>query len=213
MPAHILYVAPMTCALPVHSALCRAGVEFEIEWVERGPKRRIATAGYAALNPKAKVPALRLPDGELLTEVAAILAYLDETHGPDRTPSQRRRLLEWLSFLATELHQSVLGPTFDPESPAAAKQDAERRLLPSVLDHLQAQLADRATLLGDDDPSVADLYLVWAVVLVRHRWPERIEGTALERFCGRMLALDYVREPIQAQRARFGASSTPSEAR
>ena len=206
MPAtHTLYVAPMTCAIAVQAHLLRHAVAFELEWLERGPSRRIQTAGYALQNRKAKVPALRLPDGELLTEVVAILAHLDETHGPDRSSRERRRLLEWLSFVATELHQAVLGPTFDPESPADAKLDAEKRLLGPVLDQLQAQLGEHPTLLGGNDPSVADLYLMWAGLLLRYRWPERVDGTALERFNRRMWDLDWVREPVLVHRARVQA--------
>ena len=211
-PTHTLYTAPMTCALAMHAHLHRHAVPFELKWVARGPRRRIGTVGYAEQNPKAKVPALRLPDGELLTEIVAILAHLDEVHGPDRSARGRRRLLEWLSFLATEVHQAVLGPTFDPESPAGAKQDADERLLGPVLAHLQAQLERSPTLLGDDAPSTADLYLLWAGLLLRYRWPERVEGTALDRFDQWMLGLDYVREPVRLHRARLQARVAPADA-
>lgn len=202
---HILYAAPMTCALAVHAALHRYELDYQLVWLERGPRRQIASPDYAQLNPKRKVPALHLPDGELLTEMVAILAYMDATHGPDRSPTQRRRLLEWLSFLATELHQSVLGPTYDPQSPAAAKQDAADRALPPVLDYLGVELRGRPTLLGGDDPSVADLYLLWAVILLDHSWPERVASSPLAAFKRRMWGLDWIREPVRRQRARFQA--------
>ncbi len=35
---------------------------------------------YLAVNPQGKIPALRLPSGEVLTQSSAILQYLEETH-------------------------------------------------------------------------------------------------------------------------------------
>ena len=55
-------------------------------------------AELAKFNPIARVPALQLPDGEVLIDSAAILDYLDSLAGPDRSlipvagPARRRVL-------------------------------------------------------------------------------------------------------------------------
>ncbi len=59
-------------------------------------------AELAKLNPIARVPALQLPDGEMLVDSAAILDYLDGLAGPERAliPPEgkaRRRVLTLLA--------------------------------------------------------------------------------------------------------------------
>ena len=60
-------------------------------------------AELAKLNPIARVPALQLPDGEMLVDSAAILDYLDGLAGPERAliPPEgkaRRRVLTLLAI-------------------------------------------------------------------------------------------------------------------
>ena len=62
---HTLYTFPFACSFAVHIGLERLAVPFEITWVDRGYARKIMTNGFDALNPKRKVPALVLPDGEV----------------------------------------------------------------------------------------------------------------------------------------------------
>lgn len=57
------------------------------------------TDGFLAVNPNAKVPAVVLEDGEVITESNAILAHFAE--GTDWLPAPglaRTRVLEWLFF-------------------------------------------------------------------------------------------------------------------
>ena len=42
------------------------------------------TPEYRTINPQARVPALVLPGGEVLTQSMAIIEYLDETHPEPR---------------------------------------------------------------------------------------------------------------------------------
>lgn len=60
-------------------------------------KGETRTDGFRAKNPLGRVPALQLPDGSVLNESNAILAYLAEGtlfHGADRT--ERHAVLSWL---------------------------------------------------------------------------------------------------------------------
>jgi glutathione S-transferase len=188
----------MSCSLAVHITLVQQDVPFTISWAQRGPARKVGTPSFEAINPKRKVPTLVLPDGEVLTEITCVLATLAEGLGPEGAATRRRRI-EWLSFLATELHQQVLGPAFDAATPAAAAEDARTRLLPPVLAHLEDTLARRETLLGGAAPEGADAYLFWGLLLLRHRWPEVVTPT-LQAFSKRMLAHAFVSGPLAVER-------------
>ncbi len=65
---------------------------------------------YFVVNPKGQVPALLLDDGTLLTEGVAIMQYLADSV-PDRqllapvNSISRYKTIEWLNYIATELHK------------------------------------------------------------------------------------------------------------
>lgn len=201
---HTLFAVPFTCSLAVHLMLVEYNLPFEIQWVRRGPNRQVADEALAAINPKRKVPTLVLPDGEVLTEIAAILLTLDESNAPPRPPAERRRQLEWLSFLSTELHKGVLAVAFDPDEPPVAIDDVRARLLPPVLEHLAETLAERPFLLGDR-PSGLDAYLLWGVLLVAHRWPDALPAS-LHAFRRRLAAHGRWGEVLTAERAQLAAA-------
>lgn len=167
---HVLFASPLTCSLAPHALLLEHEVPHEVRYVRRGPGRLAVDEELARLDPRRKVPTLVLPDGEVVGEMVAVLGYLDERFGPERSDAERRALTRWLAFLATELHKQVLAPAFDPETPPEAVEDARARLLPHVLAVCTDALRGRETLLGGP-PSPADAYLWWATILVGHRWP------------------------------------------
>ncbi len=207
MESHTLYAAPFACSLAVHLVLAQHEIPHTVRWVRLGADRQIADRAYVAVNPKRKVAALALPGGEVLTENAGILLYLDEAHRGPRDPAERRRLIEWLIFLGTELHKQVLAASFDPRVSDEARQDARDRLLPPVLAHLEEALADRPTLLGDPEPSGADAYLFWGLLLLRHLWPDVAGTPALTTFRQNMQARPWVRSVLgREQEARAQAA-------
>jgi glutathione S-transferase len=117
-----LYYAPRACSLAPHALLEEAGLPYRAEHVDifRGAHLQ---PDYLRLNPRARVPALRLPTGEVLTEVVALLTYIAE-QAPERglLPREglaRARCYELLSFLASRVHpafgQVVRPDRFSPE--------------------------------------------------------------------------------------------------
>lgn len=197
---HTLYTFPMSCSLAVQMVLVQHDVPHRLETVERGPARKVGTEGFDAVNPKRKLPTLVLPDGEVLTEVVGVLAHLGEQLAPVDARTQRRRV-EWLAFLATELHQQVLGPLFDPASPDAAIRDATERLLPPVLAHVEDHLATRETVLGGP-PDGVDTYLFWGLTLLRLARPDSVAAPGLTAFRRRMREHDFVSGPLDAATQR-----------
>ncbi len=205
MDSHTLYAAPMTCSLAVRIALAQHALPFTVEMLERGPDRRIADAGYRAVHAFGKVPALRTPGGEVMTEIIAILDHLESTHGIAREGSARRRHLSWLSFIATELHQPFLAPAFALGVEEGARMYAPLTLLERTLTHLERALQGQETLLGLGAPTGADAYLYWALLLARHRWPERVRGDATRAFLRAMGARPFVASELAVDRAAFAA--------
>lgn len=197
-----LYAIPFTCSLAVRLALAAPGTPHALRWMRRFEHVLDDGAAFDALNPKRRVPAIGLPDGTLLTEIVAILDWLDRD--TDRPAAERQRHLEWLCYLATELHRPPLVLLFDPASPPEVLRDSEARLLPPVLAYLEATLATRPTLLGGDTPSGADHYLFWALTLLRFRRVAAARTPALEAFYGRHAALSYVAATLADERAVMG---------
>jgi len=70
----ILYFAPHTCSLASHIALEEAGADYEIRLIDFNVREQ-QSSDYLEINPKARVPALKTPQG-VLTETPALLAYI-----------------------------------------------------------------------------------------------------------------------------------------
>jgi len=112
-----LFFSPLACSTSSRIALYEAGATATFVEVDTKTKRTLSGQDYLAINPVGLVPALRLPDGAVLLENAAILQYLADAH-PDaglapRSGFARARLQQWLSFIGTELHQALFLPLFD----------------------------------------------------------------------------------------------------
>jgi len=159
-----LFFSPMACSLASRAVIYEAGADARFTQVDGKAKRTLDGRDYWQINPMGQVPALRTPEGWLLTENAAVLQYLAEAW-PDAglLPAEagtRARVRQWLGFIGTELHKAVFVPLLDPNAPADVKAYAMEKaaLRLSVLEaHLQAH----EHLEGGF--GVADIYL--AVVL------------------------------------------------
>ncbi|WP_370557559.1 glutathione transferase GstA [Edwardsiella tarda] len=156
-----LFYKSGACSLSPHIVLREAGLDFTIESVDLANKRTEHGGDYLQINPKGQVPALLLDDGTLLTEGVAIVQYLAD-RVPDRKlipPAEtmaRYHAIEWLNYIATELHKGF-GPLFNPrlsdENKAVARAGLEKQF-----HYLDTALGERPYLLGQDF-SVADAYL------------------------------------------------------
>jgi glutathione S-transferase len=156
-----LYFSPLACSLATRIALYEAGAL--AGFIEVDPKtKRIVDDGsdYLKVYPLGMVPAIRLDDGALLTENAAILQYVAERF-PDanlapRSAIERARLQQWLCFIGTELHKGLFIPLFDKKAPEGTVANALAKG-ESRLAWLNDHLTGREFLL--DAFSVADAYL------------------------------------------------------
>jgi glutathione S-transferase len=156
-----LYFSPMACSLASRIALYE-GQAADIRFVEVDPKTKRTRDGadYREIYPLGLVPLLRLDDGSLLSENAAILQFI-ATRYPEAklAPSDdvgRARLQQWLCFIGTELHKALFIPLFDQKAPAGTREYTLKKY-ESRLKYLNDHLAGREYLL--DRFSIADAYL------------------------------------------------------
>jgi glutathione S-transferase len=155
-----LYCMPAACSLAPHIAFREAGLPFDLELVN-GSKKTKGGEDYLTINPKGAVPAVKLDDGQVLTEAAVIQQYIaDKAPGKKLAPAagtvERYRLQEWLNYIASELHKGI-GQLFNPAMPADYKEAVKKGLTSKQFAYIDKALAGRNYLMGDF--TVADGYL------------------------------------------------------
>ncbi|XBS68047.1 glutathione transferase GstA [Acerihabitans sp. KWT182] len=202
-----LFYMPGASSLTAHIALREAGLDFTIEKVDSRTKKTEHGEDYLAINPKGKVPALLLDDGTVLTEVVAIVQYLAD-QVPDRhliPPAgtlSRYQAMEWLNYVASELHKG-LSPLFDKQLPPDYRQQTEEQMEGKLL-YLERELAGQDYLLGSRF-SVADAYLFTMLT-----WADRLGfdlsyTPSVAQFYQRIKSRPTVAAALQAERAESQA--------
>lgn len=156
-----LYYSPGACSLASHITLVEAGLPFTADKVDMRARLTSDGRDFTTVNPNGYVPALELDDGQVLTESQAILQYLADQKpaaqlAPPAGTFERYRLLEWLSFISSELHKGF-GPLLRPGGAKEVKA-AAREKLGTRLHHVARHLASRQYLVGEHF-TVADAYL------------------------------------------------------
>ena len=107
-----LYARKGAGSAAVEAMLAECGASYVIEDIERQADGTMP-AGFFKINPRGEVPALELPDRSIMTESAAMLIHLGDTHreallAPPASSPQRPQYLRWMLFLATTLYMSDL---------------------------------------------------------------------------------------------------------
>ncbi len=196
-----LYYSPGACSLASHIALHETGLPFEIDKYISATKTTAGGEDFLKVNPKGYVPTIRLDDGSILTEGAAVLQYIADQNpasglAPRAGTMERYRLQEWLTFIGTELHKTY-GPLFSKTvTPEAKRQGFDRLTL--RLGYVESVLADRPYLIGDSF-TVADAYLFVVV-----RWSKRVgfdlaPFPRLQEYMARIAARPSVQAALKAE--------------
>lgn len=156
-----LFYTPGACSLAGHIILREAGTPFDLVRVDLANGKTETGEDFCDINPKGYVPALLLNDEQLLTENQVILQYLANQAANGHLSAkpgtlEHYRQLEWLSFIATELHKGF-GPLWNRELPEVVYQLARGRLA-HRFDYVETALAGKDWLEGAYF-SIADAYL------------------------------------------------------
>lgn len=165
-----LYFTKGACSLACRIIINEIGISCEYESVDLMTKKTQAGLDYYTINPKGAVPVLQISQKQILTENAVILQYLADTNNaeellPPTKDLNRYRVLEWLNFVATELHKSF-GPLFHSKIPQEIKNDFFIPFIGSKLSFLNDHFEKRTYLSGSSF-TLPDAYLfvilTWAM--------------------------------------------------
>ncbi len=167
-----LYYAPGACSLATHILLREAGLPVELERVDIRNKTTEHGEDWMGLNPKGYVPALRLDDGEILTENLVLHGYIadlkpDARLAPAYGTKARLRQDELAVYVSTEIHKTF-GAMFNP----AMTEDARKATIDRLYTRyklIEKLLSDDRSYLTGEQFTTVDAYLFtvtnWANML------------------------------------------------
>lgn len=195
-----LYTASGACSLAPHIILEASGLDYRAVHVDLRAKKLEDGSDFLTVNPKGAVPALDVGAREVLTENAVILQYIADKSGstaflPD-SGLDRYRTLEWVNFVATELHKGI-GAMFNPAMTDEWKA-MQTGMVEKKLDFLAKALAGRDFLTGASF-RICDAYLFtilrWTDTfsIDLGRWP------ALSGYRARVAALPFVAAVLERE--------------
>ena len=132
---YTVYGAAGSGSVPVEAALTLIGAPFEVveavTWEGEAERDKVAP-----VNPMRQIPALVTPDGETLTESAAILIWLAERHpeaalGPEPCDPRRGQFLRWMTFIPASIY-SMYWVRDDPSRLAGDDRTAQATITESA---------------------------------------------------------------------------------
>lgn len=152
------YTNPMSRGQIARWMLEEVGAPYDQHLLDYGTTMK--AAGYLAINPMGKVPAI-VHDGRVVTECAAICAYLADAF-PDAglapAPGERADYYRWLFFGAGPLEQAVTNRVLGFEVSADKARMAGYGSFDAAMDGLEAAVAGKQFIAGDSF-SAADVYV------------------------------------------------------
>lgn len=156
-----LYYSPGACSMAVHLTLNEIDANSEFVKVDLKGKKTENGDDYWAINPKGQVPALDV-NGDILTEVGAILQYLADSHpeaklAPAAPSIERAKLNSLLNWTASEFHK-VFSPLFNPVASDELKTNAINTI-DLRLKYLENLLSDGREFVAGDGFTIVDAYV------------------------------------------------------
>ncbi|MEP6503618.1 MAG: glutathione S-transferase family protein [Betaproteobacteria bacterium] len=179
-----VYGSKASGSVAVEAALTLLAVPYVLvegaTWASEQARERVAP-----VNAMRQIPTLVLPDGEIMTESAAILVYLADlyTHArlaPAPTDPVRRQFLRWMAYVSSAIYslhwiKPDVGRIGAPARSRQAVVDAVHDRIAFCWAHMDSQLQPGRYLLGDE-LTVLDLYVT--VVSRFGPWRERFRAVA-----------------------------------
>lgn len=173
-----LYYSSSVCSLAVRIIIHELAICCDFESVDLKTKQTETGEDFLKINPKGAVPVLLLNDQEILTENAVILQYLaDSNNATGLLPAvgdiKRYRTLEWLNFIATDLHR-YCAPLFWSRIPENVKENLFLPVFSNKLTIVEQHLEHNKFLMGSQF-TLADSYLfvilIWMAKLKMNMTP------------------------------------------
>lgn len=162
-----LFYKAGACSLAPHIVLAELNMAYELEAVDLGSKTSVS-GDFRKINPKGSIPALKMDNGEILTEGAVISQYIADQKPegnliPKMGTVDRYRCQEWLNFVATEIHKNFsplfgVDRMFQTDSGKTECRAAFKANLNTKLAFVSEKLGTNDYLMGKDF-NIADAYL------------------------------------------------------
>ena len=179
-----LFGAPSSGAVAVEATLTLLDIPFTViegaTWASEAARERVGSR-----NSMRQIPTLVLPDGEILTESAAILLYLADKHpaaclSPGPNEAARRQFLRWMFFVSSAIYalhwiKPDVRRIGAPESARDEVIDAVHERISFCWRTMDSQVSPGLYLLGNQ-LTVLDLYV--AVVSRFGPWRDRFYAAA-----------------------------------
>jgi glutathione S-transferase len=176
-----------------------------VEYVRASPRHPDNIEAFRAINPNALVPVL--VEGEArLWETDAIVCRLSERAGSDfwRTGADMAEMILWISWSAYHLTRAadplyfyrIVWPTLSDETPDPAVLDKALRDFRTHAATLDAHLAGRTWVLGDEI-SYADFRVATALPFADGAGLPVADFPNVQRWHERLWAIDAWREPFR----------------
>lgn len=156
------YYCRSACSLAVRIVLNELKRPYEAIEVDLRTKKTETGQDFLTINPKGAVPTIALDNGEVLTENQVILQYLADTTKEQNLLApigelKRYHTLEWLNYVATELHKSI-GMFFNTKLTDEVKDTIYMPMITHKLKFVDEHLSKNTYLMGGNF-SLADAYL------------------------------------------------------
>jgi len=195
-----LYYTPGACSQAPHIALRELGLEAEAVKVDLMKHTLPDGSDYRYINPKGYVPMLELDDGTRLTEANVLLQYIADQRAGTLAPKfgtlERWKLMEWLAFIATEVHKGF-GPLWNPQTPADVRERTVQALGNRFT--LISQTLEKQPFLMGQAYTIADIYLFVVSNWAHYHKVDLKPWPALIAFQARVAARPAVKATLQAE--------------
>ena len=167
---YTLYHQIGTGGAAVAATLALAGEPFETVTVDTEKNEQFSDA-YRKINPWCQIPALKLPDGTVMTETSAMMVHIAAANpgkglGPAPGTSGHAQLMRWMAFMATNLYEADLRYYFPGRYTVDTAPAAVDAVKAAGLERMDRALRLLDNMLASDGPhvlgkeaSVADIYL------------------------------------------------------
>jgi glutathione S-transferase len=191
-----LYYSPGACSLSPHIVALELGLPVETIKADLRAKKTEKGDDFLKINPKGQVPTFQLDNGEILTEGVAIVQYMASLAPEKKMIPEgfaKFRQLEWLNFVATELHKgfSPLWGDISPEQKEKTIANLNKKFM-----YLEPALTKGQFLMGDTF-TAADAYAFTVLSWANH------VGVTLPKFIqdylGRVAARPAVQSALKAE--------------
>ncbi len=201
-----LYTAHGACSTSAHFMLEELGIPYEIKTVSLKDGAQ-NLPDYKAVNPRSKVPALDLGDGNVVLEAGAILQYVCDKYAPGKYLGplgsiERARATQWMAFIASGIHPNwtrhMRAARFGDDAAVPSIDAKAIEMWQAEWDYVESELAARGPFTCGATVQASDFYLYTLARWGRTLSPSTLDRPHVNRFFDAMTAMPSVQRVLKA---------------